>query len=524
MCTPNNANPTQSERMSDRKRRIQSDRLKFYGAIKWSYVTTWGVRGSSACFTFLLAAILGPKDFGLVAIALIYVGFIQAFLDQGLGTALIQRKDLRPEHLDSAFWANLVVGLVLVGTSLQFSRLWARANHAPSVSVVIVVLSLFIPIGSLAVVQRSILQRELDFKRMSVASNISVVVGGAVGLGTALTGFGVWSLVAQQLVREATGLVLLWRLSAWRPAFRFRWNALKELLGFAISHFVSYLAIFADMQGAGILLGVCFGPVAVGLFNFADRLSYVVLASATTSMQSVSLPQFSRVQGDPEELKHSALACLRMSSLLTIPALAGLAFVSTPLMAIAGAKWALAAPVLKVLCVVGMISMFSYFTGPLLQGLGKPHYMAVLEWTRTAVNVGALVLAAFLLKDATTDRQILGIAVARLVTMGLIVVPAYLFLLLRFSRVSWKELFTTAAPSLLAAGAIGAAVGAFSLSGILKNPKPWLELVAYVGVGGATGGTVLLWLDAPLRRIVLGLVAKVHLNGRAVKGLREENL
>ncbi|MHB8539108.1 MAG: lipopolysaccharide biosynthesis protein [Candidatus Dormibacteria bacterium] len=517
-------NLTGPERTDSRESDIQSGRLKFHRAVKWSYATTFGARGSGALFTFLLAAILGPKDFGIGVIAIIYVGFIQAFLDQGFGTALIQRKDLRAEHLDSVFWANLGVGFFLVALSLAFSNLWARANHAPSVAAVIGVLSLLIPIGSLTVVQSAVLQRELNFKSLSVAGNISVMVGGAVGLGMALTGFGVWSLVAQQLIRGATNLVLVWRFSTWRPAFRFCWNALKELLGFAISHFVSYLAILIDQQGAGILLGICFGPIAVGLFKFADRLSNMVLVTATTSVQSVSLPQFSRVQEDPSELKHSVLACLRMSSLLTVPALAGLAFVSTPLVAIAGAKWGPAVPVLKVLCVVGMISMFSYFTGPLLQGLGKPHYMAVLEWSRTTVNVAALVVAAILLKGAGTDRQIFGLAIVRLVTMGLIVVPVYVFLLLRFSRISWKELFATTAPSLLAAGAIGGAVGAFSSSGILGDAHPWIEVIAYAAVGTVAGGTVLLWLDAALRRMVFGLVAKVGAYGKAMKSLREQNL
>src|SRR5207244_4599079 len=137
---------------------------EFHHALKWAYTMNWGEKGFFALFTFVLASILGPHDFGTVAIAMIYISFIQMFLDQGLFNAIIQRKNLKPEHLDSVFWTNLAACLVLVGLSVAFSAWWAAVNQLPQLALVVCALSFCLPIEALALVQRAILQREMDFR------------------------------------------------------------------------------------------------------------------------------------------------------------------------------------------------------------------------------------------------------------------------------------------------------------------------------------------------------------------------
>src|SRR5437660_12203229 len=117
----------------------------FLNAVKWAYTANWGERAFSALFTFILAGLLGPRDFGMASIALIYILFLQMFLDQGLVAALIQKRNLEPEHLDAVFWMNFVLSLVLVGVSILLGRWWAAMNHLPEIAAVISVLSLCIP-------------------------------------------------------------------------------------------------------------------------------------------------------------------------------------------------------------------------------------------------------------------------------------------------------------------------------------------------------------------------------------------
>ena len=156
---------------------------------------------------------------------------------------------------------------------------------------------------------------------------------------------------------------------------------------FILSNFAAQLAIFADSQSfLDFPVGLLFGPLAVGLYRLADRLVNTVLAIANNSIQAVSLPEFSRLQDRPEELRKSALACIRLSSTVTLPMLSVMAAVSSVLMATLGPKWTPASNALKVLCVTGMCAVLSSFTGPMLQAVSKPHYVAGLVWARVALS------------------------------------------------------------------------------------------------------------------------------------------
>src|SRR5262249_13914324 len=154
--------------------------------------------------------------------------------------------------------------------SFVLSHWWANVNHAPKAAVIIPVLSLCIPIEGLALVQKTLLAREMDFKSLSIRSNLSVLAGGIVGLAMAFTGFGVWALVGQQITKDFTALLLLWKLSPWRPVFQFSLPHLKSLLGFSLSNFVAQLGIFADAQAGSILIALLMGPYGVGLYRLAD--------------------------------------------------------------------------------------------------------------------------------------------------------------------------------------------------------------------------------------------------------------
>jgi len=480
----------------------------FMNAVKWAYTANWGERAFSALFTFVLAALLGPRDFGIITIAMIYIMFIQMFLDQGLMTALIQRKHLQGEHLDAVFWMDILLSFVLVGLSILFSRWWASLNHLPGLPSIILALSLTIPIQALSIIQNALLQRELDFKSLALRSNAAVVVGGCVGIAMAFGGFGVWALVGQQVVKDSTALILLWRLSPWRPRFEFSWSHLRELMGFSVSNFVAQLGIFADMQAGAIVLGTLFGPVAVGLYRLADRLTSTVLTATTSAIHSASLPEFSRLQDQPAELRRSVLTCIRLSSVVTLPAMAGLAAVSDPLMATIGPKWVPAADVLKVLCLLGLVMTFAIYTGPLLQALSRPHQLALLEWARTIAGFICLGAAGYLVRNTSIRWEIMGIALARFVNGALLVTPVFLYLLLRLSGISLRQLIASLAPSVIASASVVGSLLLFQSTGWLAASGPSILLTAEVLIGGITGLVVLLRLDTQLRLAIVAMLQR----------------
>jgi len=479
----------------------------FLNALKWAYSANWGEKAFSSVFTFALAAMLGPRDFGVVSIALIYIAFIQMLLNQGLLAALVQKKNLEASHLDTVFWTNLAFSLSLAGISILLSGWWGRVNHLPELGFVISALSVCIPIEGLAIVQVAVLQRDMDFKSLALRTNASVVLGGVVGVVMALAGYGIWALVAQQIVKDILALLLLWVRSSWRPALEFSWVHLRDVLRFSFANFAAQLAIFFDGQSGAILMGALFGPVAVGLYRLAERLVNSVSAVTTSSIQSVSLPEFSRLQDKPEELRKSVLTCVRLSATATLPAMVGLAAVSHTLMTTLGPKWIPAASVLQILSVLGMFVMFSIFTGPLLQALSRPHYLAILEWTRTLASAGLLIVAAMFVRNADVEKQIAGIATARFITGAFLATPVFLFLLLRLGKVSIVQLLRAIAPSAMSAAAVGTSVWLFQRIPAMPINSQAILLVSNILLGGTVGIAVLLVLDNQLR-IALGALVQ----------------
>jgi O-antigen/teichoic acid export membrane protein len=494
----------------------------FLHSLKWAYTGNWGEKIFSGLFSVIVAGLLGPKDFGTAAIALIYIGFLQLFLDQGLAAALIQRKNLEQEHLDAVFWMDLGLSVFLVGLSILFSRSWAAINHAPQAAVIIPVYSLCIVFEALSIVQTALLRREMDFKSLSIRTNLSVLLSGGIGISMAFAGFGVWALVAQQLSKDAIALGLLWKLSKWHPRFEFSWKHLKELMNFSVPNFGAQLGVFADGQAGSVVLGLFFGPVAVGLYRIAERVTNSIVTMAMASIQAVALPQFSRLQDSPKELGKSVLNCIRLSAIVTLPALAGLAAVSRPLMATIGTPWVPAADALKILSILGMVIVFAFFTGPLLQALGKTRQIAGLEWARAGVNVLVLTIAGLLARNASSDWQVRAIASGRLVAAVFLVVPAFVFILLKHCRISVMDFAEAIAPSAFAALGVFGSVAIFHysfLSQWLVNGRPFVLLIAEVVIGGLTGLIILFRLENELARSVVEMLRRFFRQAGRLSGL-----
>jgi PST family polysaccharide transporter len=478
----------------------------FLSAVKWSYVANWGERSFGALFTFVLAALLGPRDFGIVAIGMAYVLFFQMFLDQGFLAALIQKSDLEPEHLDSVFWMDLLLSVILMGLSLWLSEWWALRTHSPGSGRVFGVLSICIPIEGLAAVQGAVLKKQMDFRTIAIRTNVAALAGGGVGLGMAFRGFGIWSLVGQQVTRDLIALWLLWKLSDWRPRVRFSWSHLKSLTGFSVANFTAQLGSFAEAQSSSLLLGIFFGPAAVGLYRIAERLTNSIVSMATASIQAVSLPQFSRLQKHPEELARSVLLCVRWSAALVLPILGIMAVSSDRLMAVVGSKWIPAEDALRLLCVLGMCSVFAHFTGPLLQAASKTRLLAALEWGRTGASVCLVTAAGILVQDNTIKSQVTAIALTRTILGACIATPLFLAILIRTARLRWQELASAVAPSILSAVSAAVGVELFRLIAFTDHPGSLLFLIADFGAGAAAGCAALVVMDPGLRRSVLGAV------------------
>ncbi len=422
----------------------------------WAFTMTWGTQGIGNAVSLVLAVILGPKDFGIVAIASVYLSLLQIILAQGMEDALVQRKDVENSHFDSVFWFLAASGVVLMGLGMAGSGWWARMNQHHLVGTVILVLSLKIPLYSLIIVPRAVRVRQLGFKGLALQVNCSEAAAGAVGIGMAIGGAGLWSLVGQNLGRDVIFLVLLWVFSDWRPKLRFSWQHVKALLPFSGPCFAADVGAFMRGQVDTMLIGLFFGPIAVGLYRLADRIRESLLMLLTRSLQWVSLPSLSKLQDDPIGMKETYLKLLKVSLTGTVPIMIALASASGLVVAALGPKWYAASAALSILCLVGSIESFTVLTVPLLQARSKPAAVATLVWVFGVVSAAMTAGCGLLLKDYSISWQVNGMALCKLSVIVLAFLPVNIAMVKSVAGVSGQELFgatfggaTAAAASLL---------------------------------------------------------------------------
>jgi O-antigen/teichoic acid export membrane protein len=468
-------------------------------SLRWAFALTWGQRGITIVFTILLAAILGPEAFGVVAMAGVFIALVWLVQEQGVTTAIVQRADLEDEHLDSAFWINLVFCIALGAVVVALSGWWADVNDVPELQGVVSALAVVLVIWGLGIVQQAYLQRELQFQKLAIRTNVASLLGGVVGLVLALMGAGVWSLVAQQITFSVVAVSLMWAVSGWYPRFRFSRRHARDILGFSTSVFVANVGGFVNRRGDVLLIGLFFGPVVVGVYRLADRFVDALMELTTRPVGMVSLPHFSRLQHDREALGATVASCMRLVTLTTMPALLALAATSDYVLAFVGPEWEVGADAMKLLCIVGIVKALVHFTGPLLFAVARPLMRALMLWFIAAINIAALVAVGFALESASEESQLLGMSAARALVSVLVIVPLNLLVIRQLAGISIRTMVPWVVAPLTAGIASIAVVEALTATGILDDAPPLLALVVAGGAAVFTALGVLLALEPRAR-------------------------
>jgi len=402
-----------------------------------------------ALVTFTLAALLRPEQFGLVGMAYLFIVFIEVLLGFGFSTALIQRHDLRDEHLTSVFWLNMLTGTLFGSLAILLSGWWAKANHAADLQPVVIVLSALVPVQGLCIVQTALLQRQMDFRHLAIRSISGTAAGGVTGIALALAGFGVWALVGQHLVRESVSAALLWRFSSWRPTLSFKFSAICSLAGYSWRVLAGQIGVFFQNQTESLIMGLFFGPAAVGFYRFADRLVEMSLKLFPRAVQVVSLAHFSRLQGDLHKLNRDFLRSCHLVCCATVPLLALMAGTADFVMGALGRHWLPAAPVLRILTFVGLSKVIILLVGSLLQSVSRPGTHSFNVWAFAIVNAGGLVAVSRLFGNAPVGQQVVAVAATRAMFFWLVFTPLLLVQARRASGLSLRCLWHRGSPPLV---------------------------------------------------------------------------
>ena len=302
----------------------------------------------------VLARLLTPDDFGLVALILVITDFLALFNgERGFADAIIKRKDLRQSHLFSVFWLNILIGL-FIGIGLFVSApLVAAFLGEPRLVVVARVLSFNFPIYALRIIPISLLLRRMSFKVLSIIDLLSFVIGGTVAIALAITGFGIWSLVFQSLVTMFIAVFALWMVTDWRPKFVFDRGSIRELWGFSRNMIGFYVLDYWTLRMDNLLIGKFLGSAALGYYTRAyinALIPYQIAAVSRRIMRSA----LSKIQDDHEKVRTLYLETLSYVVMIAAPILLGLiAIAENFVLVIYGPKWLPMVVTMRYLCVVG---------------------------------------------------------------------------------------------------------------------------------------------------------------------------
>ena len=303
----------------------------------------------------IIARILAPEDFGVVGMTAIFLALANTIVDSGFGSALIQKKDRTEADYSTCFYFNILVGLAIYGI-LWIAAPWiADFYRTPILTDVVRVLGIAFIINSLSISQTARMTAEMQFRQMSVITIVAQLVTGLVGLVLAMTGWGVWALVFQQIASGAVRLIGMEIALKWVPSLQFSRQSLRHLFGFGSKILCSSIINTVYNNLYTLVIGRAFLPSDVGYYTRANQTAALPTNSLTQVVMKVAYPMMAQVQDDVERLRNAYTKFLRAQLFVIFPVLLGIAALAEPLfLVLLGEKWLPAVRLLQVLC-LGML-------------------------------------------------------------------------------------------------------------------------------------------------------------------------
>ena len=370
-----------------------SDSLKQKAAkgVLWSTVERFSVQGVQFLIMIVMARLLTPHDYGLIGMLAIFIAVAQSLVDSGFSQALIRKRERTSVDESTVFYFNIAVGLLLYGALYAMSPLVARFYESPELEPLMRVVCLSVVFNSLAVVQRARLTLNIDFKTQAKASLTAAIVSGVVGIWMAHTGWGVWSIAAQQLTNLGVNTLLLWAFARWRPLWAYSWRSFWELFSFGSKLMVSGLLDTLYRNIYLIVIGKAFSAKDLGYYTRAHQFAEFPSSNLTGILQRVTYPVLCKIQDDDERLVGAYRRFLRVSAFLIFPLLVGLSAVADPLvLLLLKEQWLYAATLLKILCFSMMWYPIHSINLNLLQVKGRSDLFLKLEVMKKIIGIAIL--------------------------------------------------------------------------------------------------------------------------------------
>lgn len=362
--------------------------------VAWSVAEKLGSMLMQMVVSIVVARLLMPEDFGVLAILTFFTALMAVVVDSGFSQTLIRKTEPTESDYKSVFVFNVVTSLVLYAVMTALSPAIAAYYNLPVISKIAPVLFLLLPVNALTVIQNTIFARQFRFATLSRINFASATIAGVTAITMAWCGFGVWSLVAQRLAQVTVKAVLLWWRGDWRCKGRFDFSALRAMSGFSFRLMGTDIISYLYNNIAQLFIGKMHSATTLGYYNQAQKLKELPVTSVVQSFQSVTYPALANVKGDKQKFADSYLRVLAITAAVIAPVMVGMVAVADDMfMLMLGQRWMPTVPYFKILSLAGLFYPISMIAYNVLKVAGDGGVILRLEIIKKAIMTIILVLA-----------------------------------------------------------------------------------------------------------------------------------
>lgn len=455
---------------------LNNTKNKIISSLFWKLMERGGTQGIQFIVQIVLARLLVPKDYGIIALIAIFIAIANVFVQSGFSTALVQKKDVNETDFSSVFYLSLFVASLLYVLLFFTAPLIAAFYDVPQLIPIIRVLSITVFFGAFNSIQNAIIAKKMQFKKLFFSSLGAIVVSGIISIVLAYEGFGVWTLVAQQLTNQFMVTAILWFTVKWRPRLIFSFERVKELFSYGWKLLASALidTIYTNLRS--LIIGKIYNPAMLGYYNRGEQFPQIIVTNIDGSIQSVMLPALSVEQDNRERMKDMVRRSIVTSSFVIFPLMIGLTVIAEPLIKILLTdKWLPSVPFLQIACM--SYALYPIHTANLqaINALGRSDIFLKLEIIKKIIGLAILGVTIF--------YGVYAIAIGMLV-VGIICTFINAYPNLKLLNYGYKEQWKDIMPPLLLSLVMGAGVYTFK----------WLNLSTYITLTLQIGSGVFVYI------------------------------
>lgn len=354
----------------------------------WRFAERCGAQIVSFVVSIVLARILLPEDYGVIALVTVFITILQVFVDSGLATALIQKKESDDLDFSSVFYFNIFICILLYCLLFFLAPYIAFFYENSELTSVVRVLGLTVVISGVKGIQQAYVSKHMIFKRFFYSTLGGTVFSAILGIKMAYSGFGIWALVAQHLSNTAIDTLILWVTVKWRPKKEFSWFRLKTLLSFGWKLLVSSLldTLYSNLRS--LIIGKMYSSKDLAFYNQGEKFPKVIVANINSSIDSVLLPTMSKAQDDKASVKKMTRRAIKTSTYIMAPLMIGLAFCAEPIVRIVLTdKWIDSVFYLRIFCITYMFWPIHTANLNAINALGRSDWFLKLEIIKKIVGM-----------------------------------------------------------------------------------------------------------------------------------------